>query len=135
MTKALSCKIWSQSARQALQGDGIPVSGGAGRCPSGSHWHAEGCVLPDLTLKLEHDPRSGTFIGAGALTTFGVKQGELIGFYAGTECAPDEVPPCRYTTYAMDKELRRYCVAEQPVDWFLERGIVQRLETILRMWN
>jgi hypothetical protein len=124
VTEALSCKIWSHSNLQALQGDGIPVKGGASRCPPGSQWHEQKRVLPDLTLKLERDRRSAKFIGAGALTTVGIKKGELIGIYAGTEGSPDGFAPCRYTTYAMDNGLRRHCVAEQPVDWFLERGIV-----------
>jgi hypothetical protein len=74
-------------------------------------------------------------MGAGVQTPNAISSGAfirvVIGYYAGTEASghaaimsPDELPPCRYTAYAMDGQTRLDVVADQPVQWFLESNVM-----------
>ena len=135
ISKAISCKVFSPSQKEALEGAGIPLLGGEIICPAGcsnEDWQASkwaGFTLPPLTLKEEFNT-TGVSMGAGVQTPIAISYGDLIGFYAGTEASAntaistDELPPCRYTAYAMDGESRLHVVADQPVEWFLERKVV-----------
>ena len=139
ISKALSNKVWSESQMKDLKGEGIRLQGGDLICPAGwpqaewedSKWAA--LKHPPLTLK-EESNREGFSIGVGVQTPNEFAEGEFIGLYAGTEASgftrisPDDVPPCRYTTYAKDKKavggIRLHVIAEQPVEWFLENRVV-----------
>jgi hypothetical protein len=136
VSKALPCKVFSPSQKQALKGAGIELIWGEIICSAGcsnEDWPASKWAafrLPLLTLKEEFN-REGVSMGAGVQTPNAISSGAFIGFYAGTEASgyaaimsPDELPPCRYTAYAMDGQTRLDVVADQPVQWFLESNVV-----------
>jgi hypothetical protein len=116
ISKALSCKVFSSSQKQALKGACIQLKGREIICPAGcsnEDWPASKWAafrLPPLTLQEEFN-REGVSL-AGVQTPNAISSGAFIGFYAGTEASgyaaimsQDELPPCRYTAYAMDGQL------------------------------
>jgi hypothetical protein len=139
VSKALSSKVWSTSQMQDLKGDGIRLQGGGLICPAGwseAEWNASKWAAfqhPPLTLREELNG-DGVSMGVGVQTPNAFGKDEFIGLYAGTEASsftrisPDDVPPCRYTAFARDKRgaegARLHVIAEQPVEWFLERRVV-----------
>ena len=139
ISKALSSKVWSKSQMQVLKGEGIRLQGGGLICPAGwseAEWKASKWAAfkhPPLMLKEELNGE-GVSMGVGTQTPNAIGKGEFIGLYAGTEASsftgisPDDLPPCRYTAFARDKKgaegLRLHVIAEQPVEWFLERTVV-----------
>ena len=139
ISKALSSKVWSKSQMQDLKGEGIWLKEGSLICPAGwseAEWKDSKWATfkhPPLTLKEEFNSE-GVSMGVGVQTPNALREGDFIGLYAGSEASGftsislDDLPPCRYTTYALDRAggvyVRLHVVAEQPVEWFLESRVV-----------